>query len=41
MPWQYGCSSPQPPARADEDVDGGDDRDEAHDVEKETDEGSG
>jgi len=41
MPWQCGCSRPQPPARADKDVNDGDDRDEGEDAEEETDESSG
>ena len=41
MPWQCGCSSPQPPARADEDVDDFEVLDEGENAEEETDEGSG
>ena len=46
MPWQCGCSSPHPPARADEDGshpgDDDDDRDGEDDAAgAETDEGSG
>ena len=40
MPWQCGCSSPQPPARATED-EGHDDEDLVEDHEDETDESSG
>jgi len=41
MPWQCGCSSPQPPARATEDQGHDDDEDLVEDREDETDESSG